>query len=174
MMSPGGCSASDLRRQREARQDHVGKKILYNRRGYSFIELLTVIVVLGIMLAMAFMSMAPQIQRAKVRNAASVVAGDLQYAQLQAVRFRRPIAVVVNTVTKQIIVRDRDNPPGTIWRTRSLGQETDWDLDLLTASPTTVEVYPNGIARQTTTFSVGLDSHSRTVTLSRAGQIRIQ
>ena len=147
---------------------------LLDTRGYSFIELITVIVVLGIMLAIAVISIAPAIQQARVRNAASVIAGDLQYAQLQAVRYRRPMAVVVNNTTKQIIVRDRDNPPGTIWRTRSLGQDSDFDLDSLSVSPTSVEVFPNGIVRQQTTFSVALDTYSRTVVWSRAGQIRIQ
>lgn len=147
---------------------------LLDTRGYSFIELLTVIVVLGIMLAIAVLSMAPAISQARVRNAASVIAGDLQYAQMQAVRYRRPMAVVVNNVTMQLIIRDRDNPPGNIWRSRSLGQDSDFDLDSLHVSPSSVEVFPNGVVRQLTTFSVGLNNQSRTVTWSRAGQIRIQ
>jgi len=144
-----------------------------HRRGYSFIEMLTVIVVFGIMLAMAVLGMAPALQQAKVRNAASVVAGDIQYAQFLAVRHRRPIAIVVNSSTQQILIRDRDNPPGTIYRSRALGPSTDFALDSLTATPSTVEVYPNGVARQTTTFAVGLDQQNRRVILSRAGQIRI-
>lgn len=145
-----------------------------DRRGYSFIEMLTVIVVLSIMLAILIISIGPAIQQARVRNAASVIAGDLQYAQLQAVRYRRPMAVVVNNTTKQLIIRDRDNPPGTIWRSRSLGQDSDFDLDSLHVTPSSVEVFPNGIVRQLTTFSLALNNYSRTVTWSRAGQIRIQ
>ena len=136
--------------------------------------MLTVMIVLGIMLGIAVTRIAPSVRSARVRNAASILAGDLQYAQLQAVRHRRPIAIGLNTSTMQLVIRDRDNPPGNIWRTRSLGMETDFDLDSMSVSPSNwVEVFPNGIVRQTTAWNLAVGTHTRTVTLTRAGQISI-
>ena len=141
--------------------------------GYSFIEMLTAVIVFGILLSIAIMSMAPSLRQAKVRNAASVLAGDLHYAQALAVQHRRPIAIIVVEATKQYIIRERDNPT-IVYRTRSLGPDSDFALDQFTASPTTsVEVFPNGVARQTTTFTIGLDTYEREVRISKAGQIRI-
>ena len=140
--------------------------------GYSFIEMLTVIVVLGVLLAIAILSIAPSLQRAKVRNAANVVAGDLQYAQILAVKHRKPIAVVVAVATQQYVIRDRDDA-STVYRTRALGPGTDFSLDSFSSSPSSVELFPNGVARQTTTFTVGLAGYEKQVRLTKAGQIRI-
>ena len=139
--------------------------------GYTFIEMITAFAVLSILTATVIMSMGPALRHGKVNNAANVVAGDLHYAQSLAVKHRRPIAVVVQTATKQYVIKDRDNP--TVYLTRFLGPESEFSLDELTASPTSVELYPNGVVRATTTFTVGLDGYQRQVRLTRAGQIRI-
>lgn len=143
-----------------------------SRAGYSFIEMLTVIVVMAILMSITVISMAPKIKNGKVNNAANVVVGDLQYAQSLAVRHRRPMAVIIQPATRQYVIRERDNP-SEVYRTRLLGQESEFSLDSLGASPTSVEFYPNGVARTTTTVTVGLDGYHREVKLTRAGQIRI-
>lgn len=142
------------------------------RAGYSFIEMLTVIVVMAILMTITVLSMAPRIKNGKVNNAANVVVGDLQYAQSLAVRHRRPMAVVVQPATRQYVIRERDNP-SEVYRTRALGQDSEFSLDSLGASPSSVEFYPNGVARTTTLLTVGLDGYHRHVELTRAGQIRI-
>lgn len=149
-----------------------GYQSMIGRGGYSFIEMLTVIVVMSILLAITVVSMAPKIKNGKVNSAANVVVGDLQYAQSLAVRHRRPMAVVVQPATRQYIIRERDDPM-EVYRTRVLGQDSEFSLDSLGASPSSVEFYPNGIARATTVLTVGLDGYHRQVQLTRAGQIRI-
>ncbi len=143
-----------------------------DRRGYSFVEMLTVFVVLGILLSITILSMAPGIQQARVRSALNVVAGDLQHAQALAIKHARPIAIVVVPSTKQYLIRDRDTP-SNVYRSRSLGPDTDFGLDQFTASPTSVELFPNGVVRATTTFTLGLESYVREIKLTKAGQIRI-
>jgi hypothetical protein len=127
--------------------------------------------VVTILMLIVVMSMAPALKHGKVNNAANVVASDLQYAQGLAVKYRRPIAVVIQTVTMQYVIKDRDNP--TVYLTRSLGADSEFSLDAFSASPSSVEVYPNGVARATTTLTLGLDGYERQVRLTRAGQIRI-
>ena len=160
-------------RQSQVRSAHPpGVPLRLGRRGYSFIEMLSIIVLLAILLAIAILSLAPSIKQAKVRNAANVVAGDIQYAQALSVQHRTPIAIVVVPATRQYIIRERNNP-SNVFRTRSLGPNSEYALETFTATPTSVEVFPNGVARQSTTFSLILDSYQRDVLLSRAGQIRI-
>ena len=142
-----------------------------DRKGYSLIEMMTVIVVLGIMLAMAILSIAPNIEHAKVRNAANVLSGDLQYAQTLAMKNGRPIAVVVQSATQQYQVRDRDSA-SAVYRNRSLGDGTDFSLDQFTSSPSSVEIFPNGVVRETTTFTLGLHGYTRQIKITKAGQIR--
>ena len=140
--------------------------------GYTLIEMVLVMVIAGILLAVGVARLAPALEHANVRAAANVVAGDLQYAQVLAVRYRKPISVIVASATKQYLIRDRDDAT-KVYRTRLLGPDTDFGLDELTSSPTSVELFPNGIARETMVMTLGLNGFQRNVRLTRAGQIRI-
>ncbi len=141
--------------------------------GYTLIEMVLVIVIAGILMSVGVVRLAPALVHANVRAAANVVAGDLQYAQMLAVRYRKPIAVIVASSTKQYLIRDRDDATN-VYRTRLLGPETDFGLDELTSSPSTsVELFPNGLARETMVMTLGLHGFQRQVRLTRAGQIRI-
>ena len=141
-----------------------------NRRGYTVVELVIVIIVLGILGAFTYVRLAPALERGRVRGAASVLAGDLQYAQVLAARLRVPVTVTMDgtAITYQIAARG-----GTVYRSRDLGSTGDYGLDELTASPTTLEVFPNAIAAQSATYTFGLNGYRQQVTFSRAGQIRV-
>jgi prepilin-type N-terminal cleavage/methylation domain-containing protein len=140
-------------------------------RGYTFIELAVVLVVVAVLTSIAYWRMGPGLLQARVNRAAWTVAADLQYAQLVAARERRPVVIIVSSSARSYAIREHS---GTmIYRQRFLGQDTDFRLDALDASPTTVEVFPTGVARETTTFRVRLRGYDRAVRLTRAGQIRI-
>jgi len=62
---------------------------------------------------------------------------------------------------------------GTIYRARNLGLSGDYKLDELSATPATLEVFPNGVAALSATFTIGLAGYQQQVTFSRAGQIRV-
>ena len=141
-------------------------------KGYTMIELVVVIVLVGMLTSLSVVRLGPALEHSKVRGAANVVAGDLQYAQILAVRHRRPITVIVVSSTQQYLIRDRDNP-ANVYRTRLLGADSDFTLDEVTGTPTSVELYPNGVARETMVITLGLRGYQRNVRLTRAGQIRI-
>lgn len=143
-----------------------------DRTGYTMIEMATTLVVAGIVTTVGIVALAPAVEHAKVRSAANVIAGDLQYAQVVAVRERRPIAVVVDSARMEVVVRDRDLA-GTVYRTRSLGADSDFALDRMSATANSVQLFPNGVAGSTITLTVGLRGFQRQVRLTRAGQIRI-
>ena len=139
--------------------------------GYSVIELVMAIVVFGILLAFAYVRMTPAVHQARVQRAATVIAIDLQYAQMLAVRQRAPVAVIVDNALKSYVIRLRDT--SVTFRNRYFGQDTEFLLDTLAANPTAVVLFPNGVAGATTTFTVGLRGYTRQVRLSRGGQVRI-
>lgn len=145
---------------------------ILGRQGYTMIEMVTTLVVAGILTTVGIVLLAPAVEHAKVRSAANVVAGDLQYAQNLAVRERRPISVLVDSSAKKIVIRDRDLVT-KVYRTRLLGPETAFSLDELAATSGSVDLYPNGVAGLTITLTLGLRGFQRRVKLSRAGQIRI-
>jgi amino-acid N-acetyltransferase len=146
---------------------------LHPRRdaGYSLIELIIAIVVFGILLSVAYVRMTPAVNHARVNRAAGVIATDLQYAQMLAVRQRAPVAVIVDHALKAYIIRLRDT--SVTFRDRFFGQDTEYLLDTLAANPASVVMFPNGVAAATTTFTVGLGGYTRRVRLSRGGQVRI-
>lgn len=139
--------------------------------GYSLIELLIAIVLMGILAALGYARVGTPVQHTRVQRAANMLASDLQFAQLLAVRQRRPIAVIVDPSTRAYIIRLRDT--SLTFRNRFLGQDSDFQLDSLSVSPTTVTLYPNGVAAATATFTLGLRNYTRHVRFTRAGQVRI-
>lgn len=141
------------------------------RRGYTMVEMVIAIVVFGILLAIALIKMTPAVSQARVQRAATVIAMDLQYAQMLAVRQRAPVTVIVDNALKSYIIRMRDT--ALTFRDRFFGQDTEFLLDTLSASPASVVMFPNGVAQATTTFTLGRDGYNRRVRLSRAGQVRI-
>ena len=145
---------------------------ILGRQGYTIMEMVTTLIVAGILTSVGIVLLTPALEHAKVRSAANVVAGDLQFAQNLAVRERRPIAVLVDSPAKKIVIRDRDLVT-KVYRTRLLGPGTAFSLDELTATSGSVDLFPNGVAGLTITLTLGLRGFQRQVKLSRAGQIRI-
>jgi len=134
------------------------------------IELLIVMIIIGIIAGITYVRMAPTLERARVRGAASILAGDLQYAQVLAARQRLPVMIAVNTAARTYQIADRS---GTVFRTRDFGTAGEFDLTEVSASPASLEVFPNGIAAQSATYTLGIGGRRQQVTFSRAGQIRV-
>jgi prepilin-type N-terminal cleavage/methylation domain-containing protein len=139
-------------------------------RGYTVIELLVVMIIISLVAGITYVRMRPSLERARVRGAASVLAGDLQYAQVMAARLRTPMVISMNTTALTYQIADR---AGAVYRARDLGTAGDYALGELQATPATLEVFPNAIAAQSATYTVGANGYRRRVTFSRAGQIRV-
>lgn len=131
-----------------------------------------VLLMMGIVLALASPRLRPALEHAKVNAAASVLAVDLQYAQMLAARQRRPVVVIIVPSTEQYLIRDRPLG-GTVFRTRLFGQDSEYHLDELTSTDWAMEVLPTGITYTTTTFTLGRAGYRRLVKFTKAGQIRV-
>lgn len=85
------------------------------RRGFTLPELMLVVVLIGIMAAMAGPRLFRWIQVATQRGAANQVAADLQYARVQAVRQGRTVSLRIDTDKRYRVTVD--NTDGTALRT---------------------------------------------------------
>jgi len=174
--NPGGRDQSGLSGPPIAAYSWMGMQNLscYCRRaaGFSLVEMAMVIAVTGVLLTLAVWRFGPALEQAKARHAAAAVAADLQYAQMVAARDRQPVVVILNSSLRLLMVRNRSG--STIYRQRFMGADTEFGLSTLTSSPSnTVEIFPNGVAAQTITYSTTRGTHTRQIRLSRAGQVRV-
>ena len=140
--------------------------------GFTVIELLIVMVVIAILASITYIRVAPALERARVRAAANVLAGDLQYAQLMAARIGEPIVFTVDVGPKEYQIAERDGD--SVYRLRRFGANGEYVLGEFTAVPTTVQLFPNAIVSQSATYTLGIGSYRRRVILTQAGQVRIK
>ncbi len=142
------------------------------RAGFSIIELVIALSLVGLLVAVAVFRATPQLERSAVQRAANVLVSDLQYAQLQAVRQRTPIVLLIDGTLKGYLIRERNTP--TVHRERFLGPTTEFRLDVLSADTGDLEFFPNGVAREGAVITLRRGDYERQVRLTRSGQVRIQ
>lgn len=143
----------------------------WDRSGYTVVELAFVMVIIAIMAAITYVRLGPALERARVRSAASVLATDLQYAQVLAARYRTPMLIEVNPDSMSYQVTDAARV--TVYRARSFRPGSELGLGEFSASPVSVQVFPNAIVAQSAQYTLGIVGYRRQVTFSRAGQIRV-
>jgi type II secretion system protein H len=143
------------------------------RAGFTLIEMLIVVVVMGLLAAIAAPKIGSQVSRSKVRQAATVVMGDLEQAVSLAARARRPMVVRCECGTLTLMLRDRDAADSVRLR-RSFASGSGTEVTSMTLSRDSVIVFPSGVLSDTLAVTLtGPDGYSRTVTLSRAGRVRL-
>lgn len=143
------------------------------RAGFTLAELLAVIVILGILAALASPKVYRTVTRSKVNEAAGVIAADLEQAVSLAARQRRPVQLALEAPGTYTL-RDRATSPGdTLRLRRRLSMAGDQGVESLTFSRTPVQLFPNGSTDGALTVTVSGAGQTRTVTLSPAGQVRI-
>jgi prepilin-type N-terminal cleavage/methylation domain-containing protein len=143
------------------------------RGGFTLIEMMIVVVVLGILGLIAIPRISKQVNESKIRQAASVVAGDLEQAVSLAARSRRPLVIRCDCPNRTLLLRDRGAADSVRLR-RSFNVGSGLEVTTMTLTPDSVVVFPNGILSDTLAVRLdGPDGYTRTVTLSRAGRVRV-
>jgi Tfp pilus assembly protein FimT len=135
------------------------------------VELLIVIIIFSTVAVAVFPKVHTFTTHSRVNQAAMVVAQDLAQAVTDAVRQRKPVRIARGADMVSITVSDRAS--GTVLFTRSLGVTDPYALDSVSFSVTPVDIFPNGFTSSAVTVKVWDEQYSRTVTLSRAGWVRV-
>ena len=143
----------------------------YTRHGFSMMEMLVVIVILGVLSAMVGPAMSTVVRHNRVNRSATLIAADLQNAFAVAARQREPVRIQADANTRSYVFVDRKT--GAILRIRTFyGDTSEYRLTRLTFTPSTIDVFPSGVSSAPLVVDLANGNYTRQVTASTAGFIR--
>jgi prepilin-type N-terminal cleavage/methylation domain-containing protein len=149
---------------------HISGTQAAGRRGISLIEMMIVVVLLGLMAALAVPKIQMTTTHSRVNQAAVVVAQGLSLAATNAARERMPMRIARGSDKHSITVTDRTS--GTLLSTLHLGVGEPCEVDSLTFSVTPVDIFPNGFTSSPLVVTLWAGGYSHQVTMSRVGWAR--
>lgn len=142
------------------------------RSGFTLIELIIVVGIMMILGAVAYPRVAARITGAQANNAAQVVASDLREAIAMTVRQGRPMKIEWDASTKTLRLRDRAT--NAIIRTRKFGVGTEFPVRTVSASASSVFLFPNRLASSPLTLTFATPNGSAAVVMTRATIVSVQ
>jgi prepilin-type N-terminal cleavage/methylation domain-containing protein len=143
------------------------------RRGFTMLELVVVIVIVGIMASLVAPAISRVIQHNRVNRAAAVIASDMQNAFAVAARQREPVRVQADASTRSYQFIDRKT--GNVLRIRTFyGDTSEYRLTSLVFKTPTFDVFPNGVSSVPDTINLANGNYAKVITLSTAGFVRVK
>lgn len=144
----------------------------YARVGFSILELIAVVSILGLMATITGPAMSRIVRHNRVNRSATLIAADLQNAFAVAARQREPIRIQADAATKSYQFIDRKT--GAVLRIRTFyGDTSEYRLTSLVFTPATIDVFPSGISSSALVVDLANGDYVRQVTASTAGFIRM-
>jgi type II secretion system protein H len=143
------------------------------RSGYTVLELIIVMSLIGLVAAIVLPSMGRTLAQVRLQRAATMVASNVQLAQSLASRQRRPVRLSVDASQKVIRVRDYTNP-ATVYAEQWFDRTAENAVGRLEVTNTDIVIYPSGLYAEPFTFTLTTADKRRVISVSRAGQIRIE
>jgi prepilin-type N-terminal cleavage/methylation domain-containing protein len=141
-------------------------------KGFSLFELLIVVVILGIAATMVGPAMSRIVRHQRVNRAAKIIVSDIENAFAVAARQREPVRIQADASTRSYQFVDRKT--GTVLRIRAFyGDTSEYRLSSLVFTPTTFDVFPNGISSSAVTIDLANGDYSKRITASTAGFVRL-
>lgn len=150
-----------------------GENTYFNRLGFTILELIAVVAILGILATMAGPAISRIVRHQRVNRAATVIAADLQNAFAVAARQRQPVRIQADAGTRSYQFVDRRT--GAVLRIRTFyGDTSEYRLTKLVFNPTTIDVFPSGISSTAVTIDLANGDYAKQITASTAGFVRIK
>jgi prepilin-type N-terminal cleavage/methylation domain-containing protein len=141
------------------------------RRGFSILELITALVLIGILASISAGKVRDVMTQQRVYRASSVIQTNVEAAWALAARNRRPIEISWNSSNRQMSITDRAGT--TSFRRTSLGQDPyGLTTGTVTFSRTRTEVFPDGLANDTLLITLSTYGVTKKIWVSRAGLVQ--
>lgn len=152
------------------------RRAFHPRRGFSVLELTVVLVLVGIVTAVAGTRVTAMMTQQRVARAASVLQTDMELAFTLAARNRAPMRLV--WTANGLLFRVTDRTQNTEYkRTDFSGGTYGLKTGEMTASSPFIEVYPNGFASDTLSILISAtrngNTYTKRVRMSRAGLVKV-
>lgn len=159
------------REQPWAAAGSVDRTSLGRRHGVTLAESLIVLVVLGTVFSMALPKFNSTVRQRRVISAASSLSADIPIAFSLAARQRKPVVLSYHASSGEVRVADRAT--GTIYLRRPLRSTSDYMLDSVAMTPSSVQLFPNGVSSAAFTVRLANGSYVRELSVGRTGFARI-
>jgi prepilin-type N-terminal cleavage/methylation domain-containing protein len=141
------------------------------RRGFSAIELIIVVVIIGLMAAASMPRISRVVAEQRIRKLQDAVATDIERGFALAMREHKPVTITYNTSTSVLAITDRAS--GTVLHSNYVGRFDDMSTTAVTFSPAAgITIFPPGLANNSLTITLTNVSFTRTITATRAGLVR--
>lgn len=145
------------------------------RRGFSLIEMLIVVVVMGILITISAGAIGRQIARDRVMRSANVVQALVEEASQLAVRRNTPVNIELSGNALQIIDRDAGGPGvEAVIKERSFGPENDLRATVAISPAAGITIFPNGRADAALQITVSGSGLTQVVSRTTTGIVRRQ
>ena len=141
------------------------------RRGFSLIELLVVIMIVSIAMSATLPRIGAVTNQTKVQRANQALQQDVQQAWAIAARNRAPTVLKLVSASMQLQITNLAGT--TVYKRTSYGDGGSYGFTAaeLTMAPSTITVFPNGLANDTAAFSIVRSGYSRKFWVSKSGMV---
>jgi Tfp pilus assembly protein FimT len=150
-------------RQPDSRRRH--------RKGVTMAETLIVVAVLGTMLSIGWPRANDGIRQRRVIAAGNALSADIPVAFSLAARQRKPVELTYDASSGELRVTDRAD--GTVYLRRALRGESEYMLDIVSMTPASVLILPNGTSSSAFTITFANGTFIRELSVSRTGLSRV-
>lgn len=140
--------------------------------GFTIFEAILVVLIIFVVVASLIPKVGQTLGHARVNRAANVIAAQFLLSQSLAARQHSPVILTVSTSTRSLTI-SQPPPANTVLRSYGFDISSDFKLGALTATPSSVQIMPNGTASTTMLVTVGGSDYYHQVRITQAGQVRI-
>ncbi len=143
-------------------------RLIARRRGFTLIELMIVVVIVGLLLSVSIPSVGRQVSTDRANRSASVVLGMLDEAGQLAMRRKTPVTITFASGSLNI----SDLGSGAVIKSRNFGGTNDLKGDVTLAPNGGITIFPNGRGSAALTVTVTGGSATARVTRTATGILR--
>jgi Tfp pilus assembly protein FimT len=133
--------------------------------------MMIVVVLLGTVFAIGIPRLNASVRQRRVISAANSLSTDIPVAFSLAARQRKPVVLSYQAATGEMRVTDRAT--GTILLRRALRSTSEYMLDSVAMTPSSVQLFPNGVSSAAFTVRLANGSFVRQLAVGRTGFSRI-